>query len=227
VKKLKAKHIEISAKLGFLQFIRQEDASALQDNDRLGPYIQILFRLFLTQRTTEAQNAADKAELQQYKDLLEKSFSRVATLAREVEAERRLVQKEVKEGMVLAKEVSEMRLELLRLGRDVPVEDVRPPNTLNNELCTDYTNALQRLTITAAEEVLENQIAHMQDLDTQLREVQEVTAAAKEEVKLADEDLQTVRPVVAQAKAALQAEASKPKEPGDEAAQSMSKLFSW
>lgn len=74
---------------------------------------------------TEAQNQKEKAELRETKTRLQQSFDRATQLARELEAERPLLVKEAKEANRLAKEVNEMRLELMRLGRDKPVEEVR------------------------------------------------------------------------------------------------------
>lgn len=74
---------------------------------------------------TEAQNQKEKAELRETKIRLQQSFDRATQLAQELEAERPLLVKEAKEANRLAKEVNEMRLELMRLGRDKPVEEVR------------------------------------------------------------------------------------------------------
>lgn len=84
---------------------------------------------------SEAQNQKDKAELRDTKTRLQQSFDRATQLARELEAERPLLVKEAKEANRLAREVNEMRLELMRLGRDKPVEEVGlKPTTASRSL---------------------------------------------------------------------------------------------
>ncbi|KAG8850672.1 hypothetical protein FRB96_009632 [Tulasnella sp. 330] len=187
LKKLKAKYIEISAKLQFLKLIRQEHAEwGVEANESI-----------------EAENAALKAQLRECKEKLQAAFDRAASLARGLEAERTLLVREVKEARVLSKEVSEMQLELLRLARDKPEKD--------------------RLTVSAAEEVLDSQIVQLQSLDDELRAVQESASTAKASVKRLDQELQSIRPAVVQAKALLQAETP----PGREEVEKLSKLCGW
>ncbi|KAG9030892.1 hypothetical protein FRB95_003455 [Tulasnella sp. JGI-2019a] len=187
LKKLKAKYIEISAKLQFLKLIRQEHAEwGAEANEAI-----------------EAENAALKAELLDCKEKLQASFDQAASLAKALAAERAMLMNEVQEARTLSREVSEMQLELLRLARDKPEKD--------------------RLTVAAAEEVLDNQIVQLQALDDELRTVQEAAATAKSSVKRLDQELQSIRPAVAQAKIALQAEAP----PGREEVEKLSKLCGW
>jgi len=191
LKKLKAKFIETSAKVRFLKFIRRDDADwGLEENERI-----------------EAQNAADKAEVRELKAKLQQSFDRATALARLVEGERRRLTQEMTEAGRFAKEVSEMRLELMRLRRDKPIED--------------------RITTAVAEEVLDNQIVQLQDLDSELRTIQESAAASKVAVKELEEEFEALRPAVVQAKASLQAEAAASKTPGREEIVKMSKLCQW
>ncbi|KAG8911992.1 hypothetical protein FRC00_005461 [Tulasnella sp. 408] len=192
LKKLKSKFIETAAKAQFLRFIRNDDGQqwGAEENEQL-----------------EAQNQRDKAELRDTKIRLQQSFDRATQLARELEAERPLLVKEAKEANRLAREVNEMRLELMRLGRDKPVEE--------------------RLTIPAAEEILDNQIVQLQELDTELHSLQESAASHKADAKKVEKEIEALRPAVVQAKAQLQADAAAARAEGREEAEAMSRMCDW
>ncbi|KAG8905215.1 hypothetical protein FRB99_000484 [Tulasnella sp. 403] len=186
LKKLKSKFIETAAKVQFLKFLRMDETLwGSEENAKM-----------------EAQNAIEKAQLREYKLQMEEEFERMVELAKQLEAERALLVAEAKEGSRLAKEVSEMKLEMMRLGRDRPVEE--------------------RLTISNAEEILDAQIIQLQDLDTRLRTVQQAARDAKSRKIQLDKEIEALRPAVAQAKTALLA--------GDvvgEGVEELSKMCSW
>ncbi|KAG9018553.1 hypothetical protein FRB90_011438 [Tulasnella sp. 427] len=192
LKKLKSKFIETAAKAQFLRFIRNDDGQqwGAEENEQL-----------------EAQNQKEKAELRETKIRLQQSFGRAIELARELEAERPLLVKEAKEANRLAKEVSEMRLELMRLGRDKPVEE--------------------RLTISEAENILDNQIVQLQDLDTKLHSIQESAVEYKSAAKKVEKEIEALRPTVVQVKAQLQADAAATRAEGREEAEAMSRMCDW
>ncbi|KAG8965441.1 hypothetical protein FRC03_000509 [Tulasnella sp. 419] len=207
LKKLKSKFIEHSAKVQFLKFIRRDENQwGAEENEAL-----------------EAQNQKDKEELRQQKLKLQESFDRSIELAKQLEAERPELIKESKEASRLAKEISEMKLELLRLARDKPVEEVG----LIYFLIGENTNqVVQRMTVAEAEEILDNQIVQLQELDTDLGTIQSSATLTKASLTKASAELETLKPQVQKAKAQLEAAAAAKGQVGNES-QMLSRLCEW
>jgi hypothetical protein len=119
VAKLKFRYVEQSAKEDFIKIL----SSAPEDADMV---------------LLAAETADAKATLKAAKVQLEETFAQHRELAEQIAKEDTRITRETEEAQTLAKEITDMQLELARLRRDHPIAQVSPKHSS----CVSVSNVL-------------------------------------------------------------------------------------